>query len=120
MTLACYIYDPVMESSYKTSDTNCNGYVSASLNSTVYCSVDGRNYTSGVKTKYILTSSNSCNGSIGISYSTSEIKPIPFEPDAGNQLIFNPNLFNIVVGTLLVTFIVGHSAGRIVRYLGKR
>lgn len=35
-------------------------------------------------------------------------------------LQFNPDLFNLVVGILLITFITGHSAGRIVRWLGKK
>jgi len=35
-------------------------------------------------------------------------------------LEINVGVFNLVVGSLFVTFIVGHSTGRIVRYLGKR
>lgn len=35
-------------------------------------------------------------------------------------LQFNSELFNLVVGVLLITFITGHSAGRIVRWLGKK
>ncbi|PSU20268.1 hypothetical protein CTM97_18075 [Photobacterium phosphoreum] len=85
-----------------------------------YCSIAGRNYVSYAQTTYELVEDFKCSGEGSIIYSTSDIKPIPYEPDTGNQLVFNPDLFNVVVGVLLVTFIVGHSAGRIVRYLGKR
>ena len=36
------------------------------------------------------------------------------------NLQFNSDLFNLVVGALLLTFVTGHSTGRIVRWLGKK
>ncbi|HIF9198484.1 TPA: hypothetical protein ACX6PX_003805 [Photobacterium damselae] len=70
--------------------------------------VDGNNQVSAE-----LTTPSACTG---------YLVPSATEYQAMNDLTlqFNSEVFNSVLGWLLVTFVVGHSTGRIVRYLGKK